>query len=146
MGIDKLQAFRADLATLAGMTTNKCFDTLSEILYKEREHCRAKLAEMETERDDLQSTCRTLNRGVGVLEEQLSEHGQRWEEQRDEIDGLRAEADLMRRWLDDFEAETRALPAQHEHKGRGASSYNWRMWFVGLARAAYIRAQGESAD
>lgn len=39
-------------------------------------------------------------------------------------------------WLDRFEAETRALPVQHEDESKGCSSFNWRMSFVRAARAA----------
>lgn len=37
--------------------------------------------------------------------------------------------------LDEFERRTRTLPLGHEDKGRGASSYNWRMAHLKELRA-----------
>lgn len=40
------------------------------------------------------------------------------------------------KWLDDFEAETEALPVQHETPELGCCTYNWRMRFIQAAGAA----------
>ena len=42
-------------------------------------------------------------------------------------DRLRAENEALSKVLDTYEAQTKALPAQHEIPERGCSTYNWRM-------------------
>lgn len=45
-------------------------------------------------------------------------------------------AERILNWLDKFEAETKNLPLGIESQEKGASEYNWRMWFIRQARAA----------
>lgn len=50
--------------------------------------------------------------------------------------GFEACREMMERWADGFEAETRALPLGHEVRSRGSSTYNWRMNHLKEFRAA----------
>lgn len=67
-----------------------------------------------------------------------------------EIGELRAEVERLREVvglpgvLEEYEAQTKALPCQHEDSQRGASSYNWRMGIIADLRAMLAAApQGE---
>lgn len=44
-----------------------------------------------------------------------------------EVKWLRAENEALSKVLDTYEAQTKALPGQHEIPERGCSTYNWRM-------------------
>lgn len=61
--------------------------------------------------------------------------------ERDSERKAKEEAQRLVTWLDHFESETKAVPVNAEDETKGASVYNWRIWFVRQARAA-LRLEG----
>lgn len=59
-----------------------------------------------------------------------------------EYDLTSSQRQRLLQWLDDFEAETRAVPIGEEDEAKGSSVYSWRMSFVREARGA-IKSEAE---
>lgn len=59
----------------------------------------------------------------------------------------RVGADAWAEVMDEYDAETRALPNQHEIPSKGCSTYNWRKYVTGGLREAFARrAQAKQGE